>query len=267
MQTPSSRILFSTIIDILFIYPYKDDARGTAPVHDVIHHSTAKNSALSSLSYARPGIHSLLLGMTELRCWVSCSMSAYRPGPMHPSMIPSPTSANNSSSPKILMECRSCTLQPHAASPRERERGRECVRVRVCVCVLHHGAELPMGSKCMHTMNRPENSLERERESCIATHAATASRYCTYLPLGTYLRYTKTPQHCKLKETLNLSTVYQTTQQQWNHKAELPPPRNPFNPKILNNDLSQHPRGRACSHHLQQHNDTLLAPKKDATCS
>lgn len=131
MQTPSSRILFSIIIDILFIYPYKDDARRTAPVHDVIHHSTAKNSALSSLSYARPGIHSLLLGMTELRCWVSCSMSAYRPGPMHPSMIPSPTSANNSSSPKILMECRSCTLQPHAASPRERVC--VCARVRVRV--------------------------------------------------------------------------------------------------------------------------------------
>lgn len=148
------------------------------------------------------------------------------------------------------------------------ERESVCVRVRACVCVrvLHHSAELPMGGKCMHTMNRPENSVEREREreSCIATHAATASRYCTYLR---YLRYTKTPQHCKLKETLNLSTVYQTTQQQWNHKAELPPPRNPFNPKILNNDLSQHPRGRACSHHLQQHNDTLLAPKKDATCS
>lgn len=164
--TPSSRILFSTIIDILFIYPYKDDARRTAPVHDVIHRSTAKNSALSSLSYARPGIHSLLLGMTELRCWVSCSMSAYRPGPMHPWMIPSPTSANNSSSPKIRMQCRSCTLQPHAASPRERES--VCARVRVCVCVcvcvLHHGAELPMGGKCMHTMNCPENSIERERE-------------------------------------------------------------------------------------------------------
>lgn len=34
----------------------------------------------------------------------------------------------------------------------------------VCVCVLHHGAELPMGGKCMHTMNCPENSIERERE-------------------------------------------------------------------------------------------------------
>lgn len=195
-------------------------------------------------------------------------MSAYRPGPMHPSMIPSPTSANNSSSPKILMECRSCTLQPHAASPRETER--VCVCECVCVCVLHHGAELPMGGKCMHTMNCPENSIEREREREKVVSPRTQRRRVGIVPtctLGTYLRYTKTPQHCKLKETLNLSTVYQTTQQQWNHKAELPPPRNPFNPKILNNDLSQHPRGRACSHHLQQHNDTLLAPKKDATCS
>lgn len=170
MQTLSSRILFSIIIDILFIYPYKDDARRTAPVHDVIHHSTAKNSALSSLSYARPGIHSLLLGMTELRCWVSCSMSAYRPGPMHPSMIPSPTSANNSSSPKILMECRSCTLQPHAASPRERECVCARVRVCVCVCVLHHSAELPTGGKCMHTITVRKIQL-RERERKLYRHA------------------------------------------------------------------------------------------------
>lgn len=193
MQTPSSRILFSTIIDTLFIYPYKDDARRTAPVHDVIHRSTAKNSARSSLSYARPGIHSLLLGMTELRCWVSRSMSAYRPGPMQPSMIPSPTSANNSSSPKIRMECRSCTLQPHAASPRERVCVCACARVRVRVRVRASSRRRVANGWQVHAYHEPsgkfnwERERERERESCIATHAATASRYCTYLRYLPYL--------------------------------------------------------------------------------
>lgn len=144
---------------MLFIYSYKDDARRIAPVHDVIHRSTAKNSALSSLSYARPGIHSLLLGMTELRCWVSCSMSAYRPGPMHPSMIPSPTSANNSSSPKIRMECRSCTLQPHAASPRESVCARARARVRVRVRVRASSQRRVANGRQLHAYHEPSGNF------------------------------------------------------------------------------------------------------------
>lgn len=94
----------------------------------------------------------------------------------------------------------------------ERERVCVCACARVRVRVRASSRRRVANGWQVHaylTMNCPENSIEREREREKVVSPRTQRRRVGIVPtLGTYLRYTKTPQHCKLKETLNLSTVY-----------------------------------------------------------